>query len=236
MQQGPSKGSLHAKNSEIGERSSSVHTQRPDRNNGGYRAASTTVRPRDRWAAADSGFEGRDARQPGCRQISPPLRGRWHQARKLPSPCPKVDRSSKRSTQSTAGVTKGFLFKATEDLFSGTRLREIQLTLIQIITRDAVKMIDDRVKEAVARGAKVHTGAKYDGQIYYPTILTNVPLDAAIANEETFGPVVVVEAGTRRKRRSPQIARCAAPRLRFSLGILTRHSRWRRKFWRESSM
>ena len=62
-----------------------------------------------------------------------------------------------------------------------------------IITRDAVKMIDGRVKEALARGAKAHTGAKYDGQIYYPTILTDVPLDAAIANEETFGPVVVVE-------------------------------------------
>jgi acyl-CoA reductase-like NAD-dependent aldehyde dehydrogenase len=62
-----------------------------------------------------------------------------------------------------------------------------------IITRDAVKMIDDRVKDAIARGAKAHTGAKHDGQIYFPTILTNVPLDAAIANEETFGPVVVVE-------------------------------------------
>ena len=62
-----------------------------------------------------------------------------------------------------------------------------------IITRDAVQLIDGRVQEAVARGAKAHTGAKYDGQIYYPTILTDVPLDAAIANEETFGPVVVVE-------------------------------------------
>ena len=29
-----------------------------------------------------------------------------------------------------------------------------------IITRDAVKLIDDRVKEAVSMGAKVHTGAK----------------------------------------------------------------------------
>ena len=62
-----------------------------------------------------------------------------------------------------------------------------------IITRDALQMIDDRVKD-VAKGAKVHAGAKSDGQIYYPTILTNVPLDAAIANEETFGPVVIVEA------------------------------------------
>jgi acyl-CoA reductase-like NAD-dependent aldehyde dehydrogenase len=63
-----------------------------------------------------------------------------------------------------------------------------------IITRDALRLIDDRVKEAIALGATVHTGAKHDGQIYYPTILTNVPLDAAIAREETFGPVVVVEA------------------------------------------
>jgi acyl-CoA reductase-like NAD-dependent aldehyde dehydrogenase len=63
-----------------------------------------------------------------------------------------------------------------------------------IITRDAVKMIDDRVKDAISRGAKALAGARYDGQIYYPTILTDVPLDAAIANEETFGPVVIVEA------------------------------------------
>ncbi len=62
-----------------------------------------------------------------------------------------------------------------------------------IITRDAVKLIDERVQEAVSRGAKAHTGAKHEGQIYYPTILTDVPLDAAIANEETLGPVVLVE-------------------------------------------
>jgi hypothetical protein len=106
-----SKWSLHAKNSENREWSSSVHTQRPDRNNRGYQAASTTARRRDLWAAADFGFEGRDARQPGCRRISPPLRGRWHQARKLPPPCPKVDRSSKRSTQVAEGICAG-LFRS----------------------------------------------------------------------------------------------------------------------------
>jgi acyl-CoA reductase-like NAD-dependent aldehyde dehydrogenase len=63
-----------------------------------------------------------------------------------------------------------------------------------IITRDALKMIDDRVKQAVAKGATLHVGGKSEGQIYFPTILTDVPLDAAIANEETFGPVVIVEA------------------------------------------
>jgi acyl-CoA reductase-like NAD-dependent aldehyde dehydrogenase len=68
------------------------------------------------------------------------------------------------------------------------------------------------VNEAVARGAKVHTGARYDGQIYYPTILTNVPLDAAIANEEIFGPVVVVEVVD-----TPEEAIAAANRTMYGL-------------------
>jgi acyl-CoA reductase-like NAD-dependent aldehyde dehydrogenase len=81
-----------------------------------------------------------------------------------------------------------------------------------IITSDAVRMIDDRVKDALARGAKAHTGAKHDGQIYYPTILTDVPLDAVIANEETFGPVVVVEAVD-----TPEDAVAAANRTMYGL-------------------
>jgi acyl-CoA reductase-like NAD-dependent aldehyde dehydrogenase len=62
-----------------------------------------------------------------------------------------------------------------------------------LITPAAVKLCDDRVKEAIAKGAKLHAGGVFEGQIYQPTILSNVPLDVALANEETFGPVVVVE-------------------------------------------
>jgi acyl-CoA reductase-like NAD-dependent aldehyde dehydrogenase len=62
-----------------------------------------------------------------------------------------------------------------------------------LITAAAVKICDDRVKEAVAKGAKLHSGGEAIGQNYQPTILSNVPADAAIANEETFGPVVIVE-------------------------------------------
>lgn len=62
-----------------------------------------------------------------------------------------------------------------------------------LITPAAVKLCDDRVKEAVAKGATLHTGGVFESQIYQPTILSNVPLDTAVANEETFGPVVVVE-------------------------------------------
>jgi len=63
-----------------------------------------------------------------------------------------------------------------------------------LITPAAVKLVDDRVKEALGKGAKLHSGGVFAGQIYQPTILSNVPLDTAVATEETFGPVVVVEA------------------------------------------
>jgi acyl-CoA reductase-like NAD-dependent aldehyde dehydrogenase len=81
-----------------------------------------------------------------------------------------------------------------------------------IITRDALQMIDDRVKEAVAKGAKIHSGGKNDGRIYFPTILTDVRLDATIANEETFGPVVIVEAVD-----TPEDAIAAANRTMYGL-------------------
>jgi acyl-CoA reductase-like NAD-dependent aldehyde dehydrogenase len=62
-----------------------------------------------------------------------------------------------------------------------------------LITPQAVQMVDERVREAAAKGAKVHTGGVYEGQIYQPTILTDVPYDVAMSNDETFGPVVIVE-------------------------------------------
>src|SRR5580693_7305132 len=62
-----------------------------------------------------------------------------------------------------------------------------------LITPAAVKAVDDRVKEAVAKGATLRTGGTFKVQVYEPTILSNVPRDVLVANEETFGPVVVVE-------------------------------------------
>src|SRR5882757_8704397 len=62
-----------------------------------------------------------------------------------------------------------------------------------LITEAAVEMVDGRVKEAVEKGAKVLTGGTHEGQIYRPTILTDVPYDAVASNQETFGPVCIVE-------------------------------------------
>jgi acyl-CoA reductase-like NAD-dependent aldehyde dehydrogenase len=66
-----------------------------------------------------------------------------------------------------------------------------------LINDHAVGQIDDRVKEAVASGAELVTGGQQLGNnIYQPTVLANVPPEAAAANgcEETFGPLLVVEA------------------------------------------
>ena len=43
------------------------------------------------------------------------------------------------------------------------------------------------------KGAKIQAGGYSEGLIYHPTILTDVPNDAIAANEETFGPLVIVE-------------------------------------------
>jgi acyl-CoA reductase-like NAD-dependent aldehyde dehydrogenase len=63
-----------------------------------------------------------------------------------------------------------------------------------LITEAAVKLIDQRVKEAVSLGASLRAGGTYDGLVYQPTILTDVPYEATASNEETFGPLVIVEA------------------------------------------
>ncbi|MEW1828000.1 aldehyde dehydrogenase family protein [Streptomyces sp. NPDC088196] len=62
-----------------------------------------------------------------------------------------------------------------------------------LVTQAAVDLVDGRVKEAVAKGATLHTGGTYEGLVYQPTILTDVPYDATVSNEETFGPLVIVE-------------------------------------------
>ncbi len=62
-----------------------------------------------------------------------------------------------------------------------------------LVTQAAVGLMDERVKEAVSLGATLHTGGTHEGLVYQPTILTDVPYAATASNEETFGPLVIVE-------------------------------------------
>ena len=61
-----------------------------------------------------------------------------------------------------------------------------------LINEDAVKKVEEHIGDALSRGAKVVTGGKRHargGNFYEPTILANVPHEAMIFSEETFGPV-----------------------------------------------
>lgn len=106
----------------------------------------------------------------------------------------------------------------TKTLVSGDPL-DPRTVIGPLITPAAVKIVDDRVKEAVAMGARLHTGGSFANQVYQPTILTDVPLGAMVAKEETFGPVVIVEVVD-----TPDEAIAAANRTQYGLtaSILSR--------------
>ncbi len=65
--------------------------------------------------------------------------------------------------------------------------------LIDAAARDKVASL---VADAVSRGARVLTGGKSPagpGFFYLPTVMTDVPADAAVVREEIFGPVAAIQ-------------------------------------------
>lgn len=61
-----------------------------------------------------------------------------------------------------------------------------------LINRRAAESVHALVQDAVQKGAKMLRGGQMRDCYYEPTLLDQVPLDARIAHEETFGPVVTV--------------------------------------------
>jgi succinate-semialdehyde dehydrogenase/glutarate-semialdehyde dehydrogenase len=61
-----------------------------------------------------------------------------------------------------------------------------------LIDKAAVEKIEEHIQDAVSKGARVLTGGKrhsLGGTFFEPTVLANVPADAEVAREETFGPL-----------------------------------------------
>ncbi|HEY4243138.1 MAG TPA: aldehyde dehydrogenase family protein [Kofleriaceae bacterium] len=58
-----------------------------------------------------------------------------------------------------------------------------------------IAIVKDHLDDAIARGAKVHTGgpAAISGAYIQPTVLTNVSHEMKIMRDETFGPVIPVQ-------------------------------------------
>jgi len=59
-----------------------------------------------------------------------------------------------------------------------------------LIDGKAVAKVQEHIEDAVSKGAKVLSGGKLiEGNFFQPTILVDVPKTAAVAKEETFGPL-----------------------------------------------
>jgi acyl-CoA reductase-like NAD-dependent aldehyde dehydrogenase len=81
--------------------------------------------------------------------------------------------------------------KATEAMVVGDPLDE-RVDVGPMIDSKEVDRIEGWVKEAQGGGAKVLTGGKREGTVYYPTVLTGVETDMKVIAEETFAPVASV--------------------------------------------
>jgi acyl-CoA reductase-like NAD-dependent aldehyde dehydrogenase len=81
-----------------------------------------------------------------------------------------------------------------------------------LVHQGAVDLMDERVNEAVKLGATLHTGGTHEGLVYQPTILTDVSYEATASNEETFGPLVIVEPVE-----TPEDAVAVANRVQYGL-------------------
>ena len=83
-------------------------------------------------------------------------------------------------------------FKATvEKITTGNPLAEATKMGPMIREDDAVR-VDEWVEEAVSGGAELVLGGERNGQMYQPTIVSNVSPDMKISCDEVFGPVVGV--------------------------------------------
>jgi acyl-CoA reductase-like NAD-dependent aldehyde dehydrogenase len=86
-----------------------------------------------------------------------------------------------------------------------------------LVNHWALSMIERRVEEAVAAGARVLAGGKAEAPCYPATVLANVPEDVELALDETFGPVVVLSVV---EDREEAIARANATGFGLAVGIL----------------
>ncbi|WP_049735451.1 NAD-dependent succinate-semialdehyde dehydrogenase [Rhizobium ecuadorense] len=89
----------------------------------------------------------------------------------------------------------GFV-KAAEAVNVGDGLSD-GITMGPLANARRVEAMEALAADAVMRGAKVATGGKRIGNLgnfFQPTVLTDVPQDARVMNEEPFGPMAIVSA------------------------------------------
>lgn len=81
--------------------------------------------------------------------------------------------------------------KATEAMVVGDPLDE-RVDVGPMIDAREVDRIEGWVNEAQISGAKVLTGGRRDGTVYYPTVLADVNDEMKVVTDEVFGPVASI--------------------------------------------
>jgi acyl-CoA reductase-like NAD-dependent aldehyde dehydrogenase len=81
--------------------------------------------------------------------------------------------------------------KATEAMVVGDPLDE-RVDVGPMIDTKEIDRIESWVNEARNSGAKVLTGGKREGTVYYPTVLSNVDEEMKVVAEEVFAPVASI--------------------------------------------
>lgn len=82
---------------------------------------------------------------------------------------------------------------ATKAMVVGDPLQE-QVDVGPMIDVKEAERIESWVEEAVHGGARALTGARREGAVYWPTVLTDVPERARVVTQEAFAPVASVMA------------------------------------------
>ena len=70
--------------------------------------------------------------------------------------------------------------------------RDPRTVIGPLIRSSQCQMIDRKIKEAVAAGARVLTGGTYEANFYQPTVVADVTPNMAAFRDELFGPVAAV--------------------------------------------
>ena len=72
-----------------------------------------------------------------------------------------------------------------------------QTVIGPLIRRTQCAFIDEHVKDAVAKGARVLTGGTHQDNFYQPTVVAGVTSEMRIYGEESFGPITsIIKAGS----------------------------------------
>ena len=85
-----------------------------------------------------------------------------------------------------------FCKKAEQLTLSDPRNNDCNFSVM--IDESNAERVKSWIDEAIQSGAKCLIGGNQEGNFVAPTVLTNVPKDLKVRNEEVFGPVVIIES------------------------------------------